>query len=323
MVTSEAFSINLPVYNQPIAHPTEYNVILEHILEFIRYMVQKGGPSTSEDYTALNTALDSLAQYGKSIYCTEEQSSSIRKAFGETLSCETVQGFVFQKPRGYAGDFEVIERIYNYHISKNPRLSNWDRFFHSQRAPKAVRNRVSYFLDQIWNIKTTQPDEARVLNLASGPGRDMYESLKVIGPSKIYFDCVDQDRNALEYAKSLCRDFLTNINFLHQNAVRFAAQKTYHLIWSAGLFDYFSDGLFKRVLKRLLPYLAENGRLVIGNFSENNPSRGYMEIFNWHLYHRSEEKLRKLAEECGVLPKNISIEQEPEGVNLFLHIAQA
>lgn len=41
---------------------------------------------------------------------------------------------------------------------------------------------------------------------------------------------------------------------------------------------------------------------------------------DWHLNHRSEDKLITLARACGVDQKNIRIGQEPEGVNLFAHI---
>ena len=285
-------------------------------------LVKKGGPMPSE-YADFKKYMDQLALYRASGSLTPNHMNEIFNAFGESLSTETIQGFILHKPHGYAGDFEIIERIYNYYTATNPKLSNWDRFFHSQKAPKAVRNRVSYFLEQIWKIKNKHPDTARVLNIASGPGRDMYETLKVIGPSNIIFDCVDQDYQAIQYAKSLCHDFLSHIHFFHRNVFRFVPQEKYQLIWSAGLFDYFNDRLFKRVIKQLLPSLERNGKLVIGNFSEDNPTEGFMVLFDWILHHRSKEQLRVLAQECGVTPNNIWIEQEPEGVNLFLHIVKA
>ena len=215
---------------------------------------------------------------------------------------------------------EIIEKIYAKHICQEENLRNWDMFFQSHQAAQAVRNRVSFFLDQAWQTRIKNPQGARILNVASGPGRDMYECLQAIGPTGITFDCIDQDVNAIIHAKTLCNTFSNHLQFFHQNVFKFIPKTTYHLIWSAGLFDYFSDNLFKRVLKRLLPCLEENGKLIIGNFSNTNPSQDYMEFFNWLLHHRSPKELQALAEECGVSPKNISIEQEPEGVNLFLTI---
>jgi len=66
--------------------------------------------------------------------------------------------------------------------------------------------------------------------------------------------------------------------------------------------------------------LDADGELVIGNFSDSNPTRNYMEIIaEWFLHHRSKEKLITLAHECGLPTSSISVQQEPMGVNLFLH----
>lgn len=295
---------------------------LEPIRDYLHRLVTQGGPEPSE-YARLTRVFDTLAKWLKNGLLTPAHCQAIRASLGEAISTQTIQGMALQKPHGYAGDYEIIDRIYQQSISDNPHLANWDRFFHSHSAPKAVRNRVSYFLDQVWKTHLHHPDEARILNVASGPGRDMLEALKVLGKAPVHFDCVDQDKEAIEYASHLCQDYKEQITFFHCNVFRFKPQKQYHLIWSAGLFDYFSDSLFKRVLNRLLPSLATGGTLVIGNFGERNPSRGYMELFEWILHHRSEERLRRLAEECGVPSSHISIGQEPEGVNLFLHIAKA
>ncbi|MDH5296192.1 MAG: class I SAM-dependent methyltransferase, partial [Nitrospirota bacterium] len=58
------------------------------------------------------------------------------------------------------------------------------------------------------------------------------------------------------------------------------------------------------------------------NFTVDNPSRGYMELFKWNLFHRSKKHLYRLAQECGFTENQIRIEQEPEGVNLFLVVTK-
>ncbi|UJS24452.1 hypothetical protein [Thiothrix winogradskyi] len=60
--------------------------------------------------------------------------------------------------------------------------------------------------------------------------------------------------------------------------------------------------------------------IIIGNFSVINPSRAYMSIFQWNLFHRSPQKLAALAMVAGVPESAISISREATGVNLFLHI---
>ena len=289
------------------------------LLDHIRRLVNKGGP-TPEDYDDLNSIMNVLANFRASNHFSEDQKHQILEAFGESLTLQTIQGFGYRKPHGYAGDFEIIDRIYQNYLSPKMALQNWDRYVHYQSAFKAVKNRLSYFLEQIWNLKTQYPEGATVLNLASGPGRDMLESFRVIGPSNIQIDCVEQDAAAIRYAKSVCHDYLEHITFTHKNACRFMPKKSYELIWSGGLFDYFNDALFKRMLKRYVCALAKGGEIVVGNFSDKNPTQSYMDFFDWVLYHRSEEDLTRLAIESGIRPKNIWIEQESEGVNLFLHV---
>ena len=298
---------------------SEVEKLVRETYEFISHLSEKGGPDPSH-YLMLNTLLQCFCDDKSKSMLTENQLQTIREAFGEALSPETIQGWAYHKPLGYAGDFQIIEKIYTYHTSPNPHLAKWDHFSHYQTATKAIRNRISFFLDQVWKAKSQTTTDCHILNRASGPGRDMYETLTILGSSGIQLDCVEQDAQAINYAMNLCKNFLTHIRFFQKNVLRFTTNKTYHLIWSGGLFDYFNDSIFKRILRRLLPLLKTNGKLIIGNFSTTNPSRGYMDLFHWNLIHRTKEELRQLAKDCGVSDQKISIEQEPEGINLFLVI---
>ena len=296
---------------------TQIQSIVESTGGFIRNLAQKGGPDQT-DYPLLDTVFQQFSNPTFQDSLSSEQQVTLHDSFGAALSPETIQGWAYQKPLGYAGDFQIIEKIYNFHRSAVPHLAKWDDYFHAQKAPQAVRNRVSFFLDQLWKTKTQNPSGTQILNVASGPGRDMYEALRVVGASDLRIDCVDQDIQAIDFAKNLCQRFLPNLNFIHKNIFRFLTKTTYHLIWSAGLFDYFNDGLFKRTISKLAKYLKPNGRMVIGNFSPDNPTRGYMELCNWKLIHRSQQHLRQLARGCGFEDHQIQVEQEPEGINLFL-----
>ena len=314
----------MSIQTVPLSHfipsnTTQIQNVVQSTARFIHSLAQKGGPDQT-DYPLLNTLFQQFSQTTLREALSTEQLASIHDSFGAALSPETIQGWAYQKPLGYTGDFKIIEKIYNCDRSPLPHLVKWDDYFHSQKASQAVRNRLSFFLDQLWKTKTDHPSGTQILNVASGPGRDMYEALKVLGASDLRIDCVEQDIHAIDFAKSLCQEFLRNINFIHKNIFRFVTNTTYHLIWSAGLFDYFNDNLFKRTIRKLSTSLKPNGRMVIGNFSTDNPSRGYMELCNWKLIHRSKEHLLQLAKECGFHDRQIRVEQESEGINLFLVI---
>ena len=66
--------------------------------------------------------------------------------------------------------------------------------------------------------------------------------------------------------------------------------------------------------------IADNGEMVIGNFSTKNPNRAYMELFEWHLHHRSPQSLKSLAKTAGYETNELDVRMEESEVNLFLHI---
>jgi extracellular factor (EF) 3-hydroxypalmitic acid methyl ester biosynthesis protein len=67
--------------------------------------------------------------------------------------------------------------------------------------------------------------------------------------------------------------------------------------------------------KALFERLKPGGQLIIGNFSLKTPNQFGMRIaLDWNLIYRSHEDLRRLF---GNLGGTFSVEQEPEGVNLF------
>lgn len=163
--------------------------------------------------------------------------------------------------------------------------------------------------------------EIRVLNVASGPGRDMlrfFEGHPALR-DRVWFDCVEQDAKAIAHASRVCDQYRDRIDFAHGNALTFATGQRYDLVWSAGLFDYFEDWAFGFMLRRLRALLNPNGELVIGNFSSVNPSRAYMELGEWFLKHRSPVTLEALARRAGFSSDQIAVRSEPTGVNLFLH----
>ena len=88
----------------------------------------------------------------------------------------------------------------------------------------------------------------------------------------------------------------------------------FDVIYSAGLFDYFSDPVAQLGAKALFKHLKPGGKLVIGNFNQTTPNQFTMRLaLDWSLIYRSEDDLKRLYANLGEL----NIEQEPEGVNLF------
>ena len=78
--------------------------ILNTHIDYIRGLLAKGGPDP-EDYEALDQWNAEMARRDKAGSLPEEEKQALVECLGDALSLETMQGFAFRKPHGYAGDF--------------------------------------------------------------------------------------------------------------------------------------------------------------------------------------------------------------------------
>lgn len=274
----------------------------------------------NEAFNQMDRYVDRLARAYRRGDLSPEDLETIRRADSAFL-LNTVQGHGLRKPFGYAGDFMMIDMIYTQQTSKEPAYRGWDEYFHQQAAPRAVRNRKAYFKE--WVARSVRTRGAtRLLNVASGPGRDLAEAYAALRrPTQLQTTCVELDPRAIAYAEVLLHRYRHFVDFVEKNALRFQTSERYDLIWSAGLFDYFDDRTFVRLLGRFRSWLPPGGEAVVGNFNaDHNPSRDYMELLgDWHLNHRTEAQLISLGERAGFERRQLHVGREPENVNLFLH----
>lgn len=245
-------------------------------------LVRQGGPFPG-DYGALGDWLERAGTLVATGVVTREQITGFWRALGPDYLARCAQGHALAKPRGYAGDFEMMDLIYDRRVSTDERFGRWDLFFHGQPAVAAVRNRAGYIgavLDRARQRATGRP--LRLLDLACGSARHLAPWLKAHPDTPIELIAVDNDDQALARAAERCGpclDARSSFRFLSHNLLRvnpadFLAAPV-DVVWSSGLFDYFSDASFIRVARRLLAVLRPGGELVLGNFGPANPSRSY------------------------------------------------
>ena len=284
-------------------------------------LIASGGPLPT-DYALLNQKLRALGDAVRADVVNKHEVLAYSRDLTSRHFQGTLQAQALDRKYGYSGDFEIIDSIYRLHAAPQADLRRWDLFFQAQAAPNAVRNRKAYFQHLLDQHHASHPKGTlRVLNVASGPARDLREWMLEHPDADIHFDCVDADVHAIDHARKLCAPFIERVEFHHRNAMRFIPATGYDLVWSAGLFDYLMDRSFVFLLKSLLAVTRAGGELVIGNFSDFNPSRDYMELLgDWALIHRAEKQLVELAREAGAPAGSIRVQWEPEGVNASLHI---
>lgn len=289
---------------------------INYLLEQLAAMVTRGGPEPDE--------YDWLAESFRLLQGEGILPQQIAAVYAPTMCLNCLHGRAFLKPRGYAGDFELIDHIYTGWLSSDTSLVRHDRFFHSQPAPRAVRNRKAYLRTVLLSLANSAKQRPlRVLNIGSGPARDVFEFFREFPDAPLFVHCVDIDRAAIEYGADLCSDYKRKVSFEKRNALRLQPTQTYDLIWSAGLFDYLSDRAFIMLARRLFSFVANGGELIIGNFAPSNPTRAPMELLcQWFLEYRSADQLCHLVAAAGITKATVNVDREPEGINLFLRVGQ-
>lgn len=255
---------------------------------------------------------------------TNDDISRIRSWFDDEFLRETVHGRGFMKPNGYPGDYLFLDRIYTTHVSKNPKYKIWDEYVQQHAAPKAVRNRKAYFKKLVLE-RATINSRLNLLNVVSGSGRELCEMYGLLQKGNVNTTCVEIDKEAIDFSMQLNKKYLGNIEYVNSNIFKFRNNKTYDLIWSAGLFDYLNDKAFVLLLRKFKDWLAPKGEIIIGNYNEeHNPSRDYLEVFgDWQLIHRTEERLVELAKNAGFKKHQLKVDRLLDNVILYLRIKKS
>lgn len=241
------------------------------------------------------------------------------------------------KPRGYAGDSEMMSMIYR-DLYEGETI--FKKLMHKHpietKSADAVRNRKRILTDLIQSMRDEMPEirkNTKVLSVASGPAREL-ENI-IVSPQlcqEINLSLLDQDNDALLEA-SLCirrieNRFGAKINYrLINESVRTMLRigdlnvlwGDFHFIYSMGLFDYLTTRVAQAVLEKLYHLLAPGGRMIIGNYHEKNPTKTYMDYWgDWVLYYRSEDDFLDIASGLTGCSKDIIFESS--GCQMFLVI---
>lgn len=228
-----------------------------------------------------------------------------------------VNRHIYQKPLGYAGDFIMMNYIYNYHNGVYVGETTFERLVNhytcSIPISKSNIGRKEFFKQQILST-VDRCEQPRILSVGSGPLRELTELAQEGKLSKpLQFSCVDFEQKAIEYSKfelealELDKRSLISLEFILGNVVAIIRNRSirenlmgYDLVYASGVFDYLSDRLSSALLRQLYESVRGAGRLIIVNASlETSSHRGYYELLGeWNMYHRSEsEVLRWLRED--------------------------
>lgn len=246
----------------------------------------------------------------------------------------------FTKPRGYAGDFDMVNMIERDGFEGESLFAKIiHRWFVRQPPAEAHRNRIKFMVNCIETEVQRAVRAGRaagILNFACGPAAEVqrFASHSVLA-NHAEFTLQDLDDHALAYCQSMLlpifskRRLDTLATFQKKSIVQLIKdsqaagtepRKQYDLVYCAGLFDYLADNVCRQLMDIFYDLVRPGGLLLVTNVNDTNPLRYGMEhLLDWHLIYRNEAEIRALTPEAA-LPENASVLADETGVNLFLKI---
>lgn len=245
----------------------------------------------------------------------------------------------FTKPRGYAGDYEMVNMMLRSPFEGATLFAKVINLYALQLPPViAHRNRITYLTKQIETeiIRLAKSGrQLRVYNFACGPAVEVQRFFDTSPLSeKVEFTLADFDSETLEYTESVIAKILKQWNW--ESVVRYKKtsvqqllkenQKSvvgkrleYDFVYCAGLFDYLPDTTCKMLMNIFYDMLAPGGLLVATNV-DRHAGQMEMECFlEWRLVYRDTAQMRLIAPDKAT-DDDISLRRDETGVNIFLEV---
>ena len=269
----------------------------------------------------------------------------LRRQLHPLVLCSPFAYRAYQKPLGYAGDYELVDMMIRPPYEGSTLFAKVLNVWLLGQAPAcAHRNRVEYLarklLEEAVRVKSLGR-AGRVYNLGCGPAAEIERFLKDQAASDhMGFTLLDFNEETLAHVRAALEGVKraygrsTPIQFLKrsvQQVLKEAGKSVprtpaneYDFIYCAGLFDYLSDQLCKRLMDIFYNLLAPGGLLVATNVSDamnaSRPFRYSMEyILDWHLSYRDGRRVGALAPDRAP-PDSVKVLAEETGVNVFLEV---
>ena len=263
----------------------------------------------------------------------------VKRQLHQFVLCSPFFYRTFRKPLGYAGDYEMVSMMLRDPLEGSSLFAKVLNFFFLNTAPVvAHRNRITYLkkmLKEEMARAAAKGTKARIFNLGCGPAREI-QDLMAAEPlvDHAHFTLLDFNEETLQHTGRLLEELRVRFGrqtkvdtikkSVHQILKEAARPNTelqpggYDVVYCAGLFDYLSDRICKRLLNIFYDMVAPGGLLVATNVDRSNPSRNWMEyVVEWHLVYRDRQQFIALAPDQAP-PEFCQMQADETGVNIFL-----
>ncbi|MBD3380462.1 MAG: hypothetical protein GF408_08395 [Candidatus Omnitrophica bacterium] len=270
-----------------------------------------------------------------------------KKDFRDLTSSWAYKGFIvkrsFDKPRGYPGDFRIMEYIYDEILISKGIGQCFDVYFQNNEYAEAVRKRKDWMRRYLENfISEKNKKNINILNIACGSNREIrellhnkpyvYTHLSEKG-KKVILNLLDQDNEALAFSNLNLKSFnrFVDIRLLDNDIMDLTKEnevqinQSMDLIYTIGLADYLPDRILGKLLNRCVDnFLKKDGKLVIAHkdISRYRPMPPNW-FCDWNFYSRNKDDLNNLLKKhVGFDTVDVQYYRDDTGIIIFAELTK-
>jgi extracellular factor (EF) 3-hydroxypalmitic acid methyl ester biosynthesis protein len=297
---------------------------------------EKAAPETSEETAnELMGALNAFCEFmNAAIGDTSVEALQSREDLGARIQREILPYFLksdtvealFHKPRGYAGDYSSIDRLYQNIPSGSGQIGPiLDRCFLNLPMIVAIRNRKTMIATVLASAGLAGPAPTRVTAIVPGPADELFLAFEKLRNREdaLYATVVDFDAQALAAVavKREQRNLTGQIDLSPTNLFDLTAGREQvpmseqDIVYTVGLADYLDDRLFARLLSGVHRLLRPGGKAIVASFAPHNAAKAFMDyVVDWKLFYRSEAEVNELFAQSDFGQGASNIRYEPQGL---------
>jgi len=231
----------------------------------------------------------------------QEIADAIRETCSRLYAESGIINHALSKPHGYAGDYEILEYIYDHAPHKDTATEvgrTIDQWALMQSLPRAVRSRKNtlYFWLYEFALEAKQKP-IELLSIGSGSARELRELPPEILAS-FNITLIDRDTNSLQFAKNglLQKVADLKVTTIENSFHRVKPTQTYDIIYSFGVFDYLADRVVVNCMKQYGAALNDNGHFIYSIKNSAQYQDWFYDLFTgWRFVSRSIEEGAALA----------------------------
>jgi extracellular factor (EF) 3-hydroxypalmitic acid methyl ester biosynthesis protein len=347
----------LPDYKLVLADMQNYFVDLRRWLEQVELGVRSSPSKDSSqlEKEVLRELLPSLVPSINALFARFEEAADqvvpellpfhrtyAKRQLHPLVLCSPFAYRTFHKPLGYAGDYEMVNMILRDPVEGGSLFAKSVNVWFLMQAPAAAhRNRIRHLTRRL--IEETRQRQKlgqamRVFDLGCGPAAEVQQFLSDDPISDhASFTLLDFNDETLTYTDNILKDLKrrfgrrTEIELIKKSVHQLLKeegkattnQARFDFIYCAGIFDYLSDRICKRLMNIFYAMLKPGGLLIGTNVDASNPARNGMEyLLEWHLIYRSQAQLRALFPDDAPAG-SARIGSDETGLNHFIEVRKA